>query len=54
MRTFEENVLQFITYENLISPGSRILLAVSGGADSMAMLNALYELKKADLLPCER
>ena len=53
MRTFEENVLQFITDENLISPGSRMLLAVSGGADSMAMLNALYELKKADLLPCE-
>jgi tRNA(Ile)-lysidine synthase len=53
MRTFEENVLQFVADENLIPTGSRILLAISGGADSMAMLNALYQLKKTGLLPYE-
>ena len=53
MRTFEEIVLRFIVRENMVPPGSRVLLAISGGADSMAMLNALYELKKAGRIPCE-
>ena len=42
----EEKVLQTINKYNLISPGDRIVLGVSGGPDSIAMLDILNKLKK--------
>jgi len=46
MHVFEKTVERFIVEENLIPAGASVLLGVSGGADSMAMLNALFELCK--------
>ena len=43
---FEKKVLDTIRKFNMISPGDNIIACVSGGADSMAMLNALINLKK--------
>ncbi|GAY77671.1 tRNA(Ile)-lysidine synthetase [Sporolactobacillus inulinus] len=42
--TVNENVTQFIESHHLIQHGSRLLLGVSGGADSMALL--LYFAEK--------
>lgn len=36
----------FIRQQNLIEPGDRVVCAVSGGADSMALLFALYLLRE--------
>ena len=36
---------RFIREQNLIPPGSTVLCAVSGGADSVAMLHILYRLR---------
>ena len=36
----------FVKQQNLISPGDSIVCAVSGGADSIALLWALYLLKE--------
>ena len=36
-----------IEREGLIEPGDRVVLAVSGGSDSMAMLHALVALNRA-------
>ena len=38
-------LLKFIREQGLISPGERVVCAVSGGADSVAMLFAMYLLK---------
>ena len=35
----------FIQEQNLIPPGSHVLCAVSGGADSICLLHALYQLR---------
>ena len=40
------SVLNFIQAENLTSPGDRILLSVSGGQDSVCMLDIIYNLRK--------
>lgn len=42
----KEEVLNTIKKYNLINNGDRIVLGVSGGPDSISMLNILYELKK--------
>ena len=43
---FEEELLETINNYNLIQNGDKIVLAVSGGPDSMAMLNGLLKLKE--------
>lgn len=42
----KEKVLETIKKYNLIENGDKLVLAVSGGPDSMAMLNILNDLKK--------
>jgi tRNA(Ile)-lysidine synthase len=42
----KHKVKNFIQKENLLSPGERILVAVSGGPDSVALLHLLYELRE--------
>ncbi|MDO5545021.1 MAG: tRNA lysidine(34) synthetase TilS [Eubacteriales bacterium] len=41
----QNKLLRFIREQGLIKPGDRVICAVSGGADSVAMLFALYLLK---------
>jgi len=43
---FEKNLVCFIERCNLIQSGEKILVAVSGGKDSMALLYALNKVKK--------
>lgn len=45
-KTFKQEVLDTITKYNLIKSGDKIVLGVSGGPDSIAMLNILNELKQ--------
>ncbi len=47
--TLTDRVLQSIEQENLIPCGSGVLVAVSGGPDSMALLDLLSELKISPL-----
>ncbi len=41
----EQKVLNFVNLHNLLPDGARVLLAVSGGADSVALLEILVSLK---------
>ena len=43
---FENQVLETIKKYNLIESGDRIVLGISGGPDSISMLNVLYKLKE--------
>ncbi|MCX5635488.1 MAG: tRNA lysidine(34) synthetase TilS [Planctomycetota bacterium] len=42
---FEKKILKFIYSEELFGSGDRILLAISGGADSTALMYAMQQLK---------
>ena len=42
----EETILNTIKRYNLIEPNDTIIVAVSGGPDSMCLLNNLIELKQ--------
>ncbi len=44
--TLEERVLTHIRTHNLIQPGQKILVAVSGGPDSVCLLHILFKLQK--------
>ena len=50
MNNFEEEILTTIKDNNLIQNGEKILLGVSGGPDSIAMLSALYEIQKEKII----
>ncbi len=42
----EEKVLETIKKYSMLSKGNKVVVAVSGGPDSMTLLNALYNLKE--------
>ena len=46
MNRLEEKILKTIKKNNLIEKGDKIVLGVSGGPDSMCMLNALINITK--------
>lgn len=50
MNYFEEEILITIKNNNLIQDGEKVLLGVSGGPDSIAMLSALYEIQKERII----
>ena len=49
----KEKVLQTIKKYNLIESGDKIILGVSGGPDSISMLNIMNELKNEKKIECE-
>jgi len=46
MKKLEQKILKFIEQGNLISPGDKIVVALSGGPDSVFALRFLYKYKK--------
>ena len=53
MAPFEVKLHDWIEANGLFEEVDRVLLAVSGGADSVAMAYALYRLRQEGQLPCE-
>jgi tRNA(Ile)-lysidine synthase len=53
MDAFEQKMLESIQSKALFDGADKILLAISGGADSVAMVHALAELKKRSDISCE-
>src|SRR6516225_5924406 len=41
-----EHVHKYVRQEQLLKPGDRVAIAVSGGADSVALLRALLDLRQ--------
>ena len=50
MNNFEKKVFETIKKERLIENGDRLVLAVSGGPDSICLLNVLNEIKKEKII----
>ena len=50
---FEKKVAQFIGSNESLASAERLLLAVSGGADSMALMHAIAALKKQGVLTAD-
>jgi tRNA(Ile)-lysidine synthase len=46
MKSIEQKVIKFITEKNLIENGDKILIALSGGPDSVFLLHFLIKFKK--------
>lgn len=46
MKNLQQKVIQFVEQQNLFSPGARVLVACSGGVDSIVLLHVLCELQK--------
>ena len=53
MNILKEKVMSTITKNNLIQNGDKLVLAVSGGPDSLAMLNVLLDIKKSERVDFE-
>lgn len=45
MSAFVDKVKKFVLLHRMIEPGDRVLVAVSGGADSVALFHCLHQLK---------
>ena len=52
MDSFDEKVLAFTGSNQLILPSERVLVAVSGGADSMVLLSLLCRWPQPGLPGC--
>ena len=50
---FDKKVADFIGENSLVDPAERLLLAVSGGADSIALLYAMHTLKTENILSAD-
>ena len=48
MENFETNIIGFMTGNEMLTAGDKIGVAVSGGADSMALLRQTVELVRRD------
>ena len=46
MHPFVLSVKKTIAKYDMLQPGERVVAAVSGGADSMALLHALWEMRR--------
>jgi tRNA(Ile)-lysidine synthase TilS/MesJ len=46
LSSFEIKILEFLNTQKLFEPDTNILLAVSGGADSVALLAVLHQLQQ--------
>jgi tRNA(Ile)-lysidine synthase len=53
LRQLEKKVLDFLADQALFAPAEKVLLAVSGGADSTALLHIIAALKKNSVLPVQ-
>ena len=46
MKTLEQNIIKYIRQNKLVAPGNKILVALSGGADSVFALSFFSKFEK--------